>query len=99
VQLDELGFVWDVFDERWQIGLAHLETFKKEFGHCLVPQQYKTTDGYPLGSWVIGQRASQNDIATDRKGQLDALGFVWRVDPTVQSSEGFVDLKEQRSKA
>jgi hypothetical protein len=49
VQLDELGFIWDVSEEQWQSGFTHLEAFRKAYGHCLVPQQYQSSDGYRLG--------------------------------------------------
>jgi predicted secreted Zn-dependent protease len=80
-RLDELGFVWDVFDTQWEEGFAQLQTFVREHGHCRIPQKHVTADGHRLGSWVSNQRAAEDSMSADRKARLDALGFVWRYRP------------------
>jgi hypothetical protein len=76
-RLNELGFSWDPYEERWDAGLSHLQTYKQREGHCSVPLQYKTPDGYLLGRWVSNQRVSQDKLSDECKARLDALGFDW----------------------
>jgi hypothetical protein len=81
VLLDELGFVWSVdYSARWNKQYEKLVEFKRKHGHCLVPQKYK--EDASLATWIDTQRIvhTNNKIKPDRKGLLDELGFVWRVD-------------------
>ena len=78
-QLDELGFVWEPLDEMWAAAFQQLQQYKVEHGDVLVSQQYKTVDGFPLGSWVKTQRVAKGKgkLSAERVAQLDELGFVW----------------------
>ena len=75
-QLDDLGFIWDPLDEKWNMNFQALIDYKEEFGDCKVPGLYKTKDRIKLGSWVASQRKDKN-IPPERKKQLDDLGFIW----------------------
>ena len=75
-QLDDLGFIWKIFDTLWVDNFNALQAYKKEFGDCRVNVAYKTKDGLALGGWVNTQRRNQN-LSPERKKQLDDLGFVW----------------------
>src|SRR5262249_44068902 len=51
-----------------------------------------TSDGYSLGAWVVFQRKSREKLSSERRAQLDRIGFDW--DPiTAQWEEGFEHLK------
>jgi len=76
-RLEELGFDWDPHQTEWQRGLAELEKFRAREGHCRVAQSY-VQNGFPLGIWVSVQRRTGATMPTDRKRNLDELGFVWR---------------------
>jgi superfamily II DNA or RNA helicase len=78
-RLDGLGFVWDPFEADWEEGFKHLQAYVKEHKHCRVPRQYKTPDGYNLGQWVSNRRARSSIVPPERKAQLAALGFEWKV--------------------
>ena len=78
-QLDALGFVWNGFNEAREAGYAHLEAFHAEHGHTRVPQNFKSSDGYRLGSWVSHQRRRADLLNPELRARLDALGFVWKV--------------------
>jgi hypothetical protein len=77
-RLDEIGFVWDPLQEKWNEGLIALLKFKKREGHCNV-STYHLEDGFELGAWVsIRRRLRQkNKLAADKISQLNDLGFSW----------------------
>jgi hypothetical protein len=78
-RLNGLGFVWDPFEADWEEGFKRLQAYVKEHKHCRVPRQYKTPDGYNLGQWVSNRRARSSIVPPERKAQLAALGFKWKV--------------------
>jgi hypothetical protein len=78
-RLDELSFVWDPFEADWEEGFKRLQAFAKEYKHCRVPWQYKSPDGYNLGTWVSNRRRRSSIVSPERKAQLAALGFDWKV--------------------
>jgi len=90
--LDELGFVWDPSTLQWEEGFAYLKAYKEQHGDCLVPQRFKTPDGFNLGSWVSTQRAAKEILAPERIQCLEKLGFVWDK-LTEQWEKGFAYLK------
>ena len=40
-RLNAIGFTWDVWEAQWNLRYSQLMLFKKEFGHCRVPQKYE----------------------------------------------------------
>ena len=76
-RLEAIGFVWDVVSAQWEAGFSALEVYKQAKGDCLVPQNYKTADGFALGNWVSTQRGVKNSMSADRKQRLEAIGFAW----------------------
>jgi hypothetical protein len=83
--LDDIGFVWRVDNSApppcaWNKQYEKLVEFRRKNGHCLVPQRYQ--EDISFGKWVVNQRQShsKNKLRLDRKGLLDELEFVWRVD-------------------
>ena len=76
-ELNQLGFIWDAVEERWERGFQHLQEFVRDHGHSRVPTAYKTADGFKLGGWVRVCRKSSGHHS-GRKQRLDALGFDWK---------------------
>ena len=63
------------FDEVFRL----IKEYKKEYGHCNVPQCHKTASGISLGVIVSRIRQGGRKITPEQKAELDAIGFVWRV--------------------
>ena len=80
-QLDQVGFVWGTLHARhtWEQSFQKLLDYEKEHGNVLVPQSYKTSDGFGLGWWVNNQRSAEKrgTLGQDKKHQLEQVGFVW----------------------
>ena len=77
-RLDEIGFVWSPRELIWEEAFAALKRFKAREGHCRV--NAKHIEGkLKLGYWVSTQRRRKNKINSERKHQLDEIGFVWRL--------------------
>jgi Helicase associated domain/Helicase conserved C-terminal domain len=93
-RLDEIGFVWDPLEAKWEDGFSALKRFKAREGHCLAP--YKHREGtYPLGNWVMNQRQRTNKdtMSAEHRQRLDEIGFIW--DPYESEWEkGFAILKQ-----
>jgi predicted DNA-binding protein len=81
-RLDALGFVWSgqaaAHAAQWDKGFKALQSFHQREGHCRVPRCYR--DGtFPLGHWVATQRCVKARLPPERRKQLEALGFEWRL--------------------
>mmetsp|Transcript_32474 Transcript_32474/g.58704 ORF Transcript_32474/g.58704 Transcript_32474/m.58704 type:complete len:359 (-) Transcript_32474:308-1384(-) len=80
VRLNEIGFNWSVHDVSWEEQFKQLEEFKKEHGHCNVPQKYPVNQS--LGNWVITRRqcyrgSRRNKLGQNRIDRLNEIGFKW----------------------
>lgn len=81
-RLTSLGLSWDMREEAWEEGFAHLERFVNRKGHANVPARYiDPADNYRLGSWVNNQRQAHRraSLSAERSRQLETLGFHWSV--------------------
>eukprot|EP00978_Attheya_sp_CCMP212_P014598 scaffold37308_cov49-Attheya_sp.AAC.1 len=84
-RLNDLEFVWDSNQMRWNTMVDHLKEFTRVHGRVRVPDKYVTTDGVQLGWWVRTQRSYRNIncknnmplLTPERIAELDAAGFIW----------------------
>ena len=95
-RLNEVGFIWDPLNARWEKGFAELVNFKKKFGHCDVPQNY-SENNFDLGNWVTRQRKSKPQMTEDHLRRIDALGFVWNSN-SFQWEKGLYSLREFKNR-
>ena len=75
-RLDEIGFVWNVFDAAWEAGFVALKLYKEREGHCRVPTGHKEGH-HRLGRCVSIQRGTKATLTPERVQRLDEIGFVW----------------------
>ena len=61
----------------WEFWFGLLESYKEEFGDCLVTAKYKTEVGFKLGSWVQVQRATKDQLSEKRLKLLNEISFIW----------------------
>lgn len=76
--LDEVGFVWNVAETRWNIKYKELKHFKDTHNNStLVPASYKKNPA--LGKWVSVQRKqySLGKMPQNRIDLLNELQFSW----------------------
>jgi helicase associated protein len=66
-----------IFDINWNNKFELLKKFKKRFGNCMVPEDWK--ENPTLGRWVIRQRVYKDYLSDERIEKLDQIGFVWNV--------------------
>ena len=77
-RLDALKFDWSSARAQWwETHFLELQSFKKQFGNCLVPKGWPPNPG--LGDWVSTQRTRRDEISSQRRRRLDRLGFVWQL--------------------
>ena len=77
--LNEMGFVWNEIDEKWNDFITALTSFHEREGHLNVKADH-VENGYRLGGRVIKYRVEiekNNDFYKDRIEQLEKMGFVW----------------------
>ena len=82
-KLEALGFVWNTNDARWMERYNDLMGFKRENGHCSVPDKYRANPS--LGSWVRNQRVQYRNLQAEKKSTmtssrialLEKIGFQW----------------------
>lgn len=85
-QLNAIGMIWDVFDSQWEKGYEHAMEYFKTHGDLLVPNKYKSDDGFPLGTWITARRGGYMGYGSWAKpteaqiGRLEAIGMVWDVE-------------------
>lgn len=93
-RLNDLGFVWDALDSKWESGIARLSEFRTREGHCRVPVRHQE-NGFLLGRWVNHYRRQKDKLPKERIRLLDDLGVVW--DPFSQQwEEAFTNLETFR---
>jgi len=97
------GWAWEPKADQWEHAFRHLLRYVEVHGHARVPLAY-VADGYPLGRWVIKQRAryAEGALDSDRQSRLQLLpGWTWNT-VADQWEEGFrrlLDYVEQNGHA
>jgi DNA-directed RNA polymerase specialized sigma24 family protein len=80
--------------ERWSHGFRKLLEYIDAHGDALPSRNYRTQDGFRLGSWVRNKRELREFLAEERVRALEALpGWTWSVRKH-SWSERFADLRQ-----
>ncbi|OQR81962.1 hypothetical protein THRCLA_11257 [Thraustotheca clavata] len=86
--LDNIGFVWNVSAQSWDMQLLALRIYVSTYGHCDILRDFRIPiqdDRWPsslwnmqLGEFVENLHSEQNTLTTQQQAQLTDIGFVWR---------------------
>mmetsp|Transcript_16748 Transcript_16748/g.24760 ORF Transcript_16748/g.24760 Transcript_16748/m.24760 type:complete len:270 (+) Transcript_16748:203-1012(+) len=84
-KLEEIGFIWHAQEALWQDRLNELLSFKKMYGHCVVPTNYP--ENQTLATWVKFQRRQHklheqgrpSYMSAARIAVLEKHGFEWKL--------------------
>ncbi len=94
MRLENIGFVWDVYDAQWEKGFSLLKAFSEREGHALVAGLYINEDGFRLGRWVSTQRKVKHKMPLEQQAKLESLPkWTWSVS-SEQWEIGFHHLEE-----
>jgi hypothetical protein len=101
-RLNDIGFIWNPYEEKWDTMIRALTQFKQREGHCNVSDRHieYLDDGAAqdrLGAWLINQRVYQGRGRLDakREKRLESLGVEWnckRQDITEEHFDSNFDL-------
>lgn len=90
-RLNEIDFVWDALEERWNQRLSELREFHKKYGHFNVPPQISE---YPkLYSW--SKKLRRKRPAPDRFAKLISIGYDWDIEARKAKIEDAVGWDEK----
>ena len=79
-QLDGIGMVWNAREWQWENGFLHAAAYYAQHGHLRPPANYRTEDGFLLGSWLANQRNEKCNKGTLNEKQvrrLESIGMQW----------------------
>ena len=96
-RLEEIGFVWELYESFWEEMFTILKEYKDRHGDCNVSSRW--TESKQLASWVAHQRGSyqKEKLDKDRIKRLEEIGFVWEPLDS-QWEEMFFALKVYKDK-
>ncbi len=78
-ELEALGMRWSAVNLKWERNYLQAAEYYREHGDLLVPQGYKTADGYALGEWIRRLRKSYRagTLTQEQIERLEAIGMFW----------------------
>ena len=76
-RLDEIGFVWNLYDRDWEEMFGQLVAYKERFGD--IGELIDWKENAALGKWCSRQRQffKKGRLSAERIARLEELGFVW----------------------
>ncbi|GAA1553007.1 DEAD/DEAH box helicase [Streptomyces globosus] len=81
VQLEKLGMLWNLFDARFEEGLAAAAAWAAESGVGLAAPLDADVAGYPVGRWLKNQRAAARrakaPLSSERRAALAEIDPGW----------------------
>ncbi len=82
--------------DRWEIGYAHLKTYKEKYGNCDVPNNYTCEDGYKLWQWMNQNkyRFRNGKLSEERKARLFELEW----DPRISMESTYLVRRTRKKK-
>ena len=101
--LEDIDFVWNNNNKKWDEWYEQLLQYKDENGDCNVPRSYNKNPR--LGTWVNEQRrlfswrsrGEKSPMTSERQALLENIGFEWvrRRDAGVVGVGGGVEVEKE----
>jgi superfamily II DNA or RNA helicase len=86
-------WVWDIYENMWNLGFNCLKRYCDENGDCRVPKDFITSDNFKLANWIGTQRKNRGTLSKDKENLLESLNG-WSWDPREEFWQlGFMHLK------
>ena len=79
-RLDSIGMRWDNYNDlAWTKGYEEAEQYYAKHRNLMVPANWKTADGYPLGRWISNKRTEKlaGRLDEEKITSLEQVGMVW----------------------
>ena len=79
-RLDSIGMRWDNYsDLAWTKGYEEAKQYYAKHRNLMVPANWKTADGYPLGRWISNKRTEKlaGRLDEEKITSLEQVGMVW----------------------
>jgi superfamily II DNA or RNA helicase len=78
-KLEEIGFVWSILDNAWNVRYNELIKYREAYGNCNVPDKY--IENNSLGHWIKDQRKAYKRLKLHpyKIKKLEEIEFKWRV--------------------
>ena len=78
-KLQQIGFVFDVYEDKWQERYRCAVEYYKDKGNLNIPYKFITNDGVHLGSWLTKQRRLYHygKLNINRTRLLEELEIDW----------------------
>ncbi len=93
-----MGWSWNPLQAAWALAMAKLKQYQERNGDALVPDGFKTADGFALGKWVVNQRQSKTELSPQRRAQVEGISG-WSWNPHAESWEqGYAKLCEYQKR-
>lgn len=89
----------DTLEASWDIMYGYAKTYYEQNGNLNVPKQYKTPDGYSLGTWILTQRRVKSGqiyghLSEDQIQKLNEIGMIWQSISDMNWERNYAELKE-----
>ena len=80
-RLSEIGFTWEILEEQFEKGFQETLLYKEKTGNPNATYDYKTTEGFQLGTWQSIRRKSyrKGKLSHERIERLEKSGFIWEI--------------------
>lgn len=82
-RLDAIGMVWDTVSLQWEKNYCQALEYYNAHGNLMVPADYKTPEGFALGSWIRALRQAKEGkfnrrtLTPEQIDRLNAIGMYW----------------------
>jgi hypothetical protein len=95
-KLNQIGFVWTIYEDAWLARYNELLEYKCTFGDFNVPKRYNGERS--LANWVCQQRVSfkNKTLSESRIAKLNEVGFTWSKEGVwMKRCSQFVEYKRE----